>query len=143
MDSHTQCVILGVSKVTPQFEVFYMSPDQHKSDLQSSIPFSCRLYDAGRNLDCVGATTFADSLTTMVVDVNGGYVFVSYVAAPAQHTRTGIRCVENIIGKTLRRTLRPSAEYDVGRFRTKQRGKSTYVVRREIYEAFSLRNFSP
>lgn len=57
----------------------------------SHQPAFIGLADAGRTFICVGATTFDDALTTMAVDVNGDYVFVSYAPAPAQYMFAGIR----------------------------------------------------
>lgn len=79
--------------------------------------------DTGRTLDCVGATSFLDSLDTMAVDLNESYVFVSHVVLfypMSMDTRQQTRCY-HFNGVTLRHTPRPSDGRVVRRFRLQLR----------------------
>lgn len=68
------------------------------------------LLNSDRTFVCVGATTFDDALTTMAVDVNSDYIFVSHFSAPAQlisHRYTIAHTY--VVSRTLRETCAQTA----------------------------------
>lgn len=67
--------------------------DTHDDDSDGANfqPTFVGFVDPDRTFVCVGATTFDDALTTMAVDVDGNYVFVSNAPALAEYMFTGIR----------------------------------------------------